>query len=150
MHIVTQRLSTQAKQLVNPKSLLTLALVAEDRTRSRHRFMTLEGEEINLQLQRGTVLKEGDILADENNQAIAVVIAKPELVLTVTAAHPLDFLRAAYHLGNRHISLEITESYLRLSPDSVLEDMVLQLGLTVIKETQPFQPESGAYHHHDH
>jgi len=150
MHIVTQRLSTQAKQLVNPKSLLTLALVAEDRTRSRHRFMTLEGEEINLQLQRGTVLKEGDILADENNQAIAVVIAKPEPVLTVTAAHPLDFLRAAYHLGNRHISLEITESYLRLSPDSVLEDMVLQLGLTVIKETQPFQPESGAYHHHDH
>jgi len=150
MHIVTQRLSTQAKQLVNPKSLLTLALVAEDRTRSRHRFMTLEGEEINLQLQRGTVLKEGDILADENNQAIAVVIARPELVLTVTAAHPLDFLRAAYHLGNRHISLEITESYLRLSPDSVLEDMVLQLGLTVIKETQPFQPESGAYHHHDH
>ena len=150
MHIVTQRLSTQAKQLVNLKSLLTLALVAEDRTRSRHRFMTIEGEEINLQLQRGTVLKEGDILADENNQAIAVVIAKPEPVLTVTAAHPLDFLRAAYHLGNRHISLEITESYLRLSPDSVLEDMVLQLGLTVIKETQPFQPESGAYHHHDH
>jgi len=150
MHIVTQRLSTQAKQLVNPKSLLTLALVAEDRTRSRHRFMTVEGEEINLQLQRGTVLKEGDILADENNQAIALVIAKPEPVLTVTAAHSLDFLRAAYHLGNRHISLEITESYLRLSPDSVLEDMVLQLGLTVIKETQPFQPESGAYHHHDH
>ena len=150
MHIVTQRLSTQAKQLVNPKSLLTLALVAEDRTRSRHRFMTLEGEEVNLQLQRGTVLKEGDILADENNQAIAVVIAKPEPVLTVTAAHPLDFLRAAYHLGNRHISLEIAESYLRLSPDSVLEDMVFQLGLTVIKETQPFQPESGAYHHHDH
>ena len=149
MHIVTQRLSTQAKQLVNPKSLLTLALVAEDRTRSRHRFMTVEGEEINLQLQRGIVLKEGDILANENNQAIAFVIAKPEPVLTVTADHPLDFLRAAYHLGNRHISLEITESYLRLSPDSVLEDMVLQLGLTVIKETQPFQPESGAYHH-DH
>ena len=149
MHIVTQRLSTQAKQLVNPKSLLTLALVAEDRTRSRHRFMTVEGEEINLQLQRGTVLKEGDILANENNQAIAFVIAKPEPVLTVTADHPLDFLRAAYHLGNRHISLEITQSYLRLSPDSVLEDMVLQLGLTVIKEIQPFQPESGAYHH-DH
>jgi urease accessory protein len=150
MHIVTQRLSTQAKQLINPKSLLTLALVAEDRTRSRHRFMTIEGEEINLQLQRGTVLREGDFLADESGKAIALVIAKPEPVLTVTAEHPLDFLRAAYHLGNRHISLEITEKYLRLSPDSVLEDMVLQLGLTVTKELQPFQPESGAYHHHDH
>ncbi len=151
MHILTQRLSPQAKRLVNSESLLTLALVAEDRTRSRHRFMCAEGEEVNLQLQRGTVLREGDILADEHNQAIAKVIAKPEPVLTVTAKHPLDFLRAAYHLGNRHISLEIKENYLRLSPDSVLEDMILQLGLTVIKETQPFQPESGAYHHHhDH
>jgi urease accessory protein len=70
--------------------------------------------------------------------------------LTVTAHNALDFLRAAYHLGNRHIALEVTETYLRLSPDSVLEDMVLQMGLTVTKEIQPFQPEAGAYHHHDH
>ena len=151
MHIITQRLSSEAKQIVNRESLLTLALIAEDRTRSRHRFVTVEGEEINLQLQRGTLLKEGDILADANNQAIAIVIAKPEPVLTVTAHHALDFLRAAYHLGNRHIGLEITETYLRLSPDSVLEDFVLQMVLTVTKETQPFQPEAGAYHHHhDH
>lgn len=151
MHIITQRLSSEAKRLVNRESLLTLALVAEDRTRSRHRFTTVQGEEVNLQLQRGTILKEGDILADQNNQAIALVIAKPEPVLTVTAQHSIDFLRAAYHLGNRHISLEITETYLRLSPDSVLEDMVLQLGLSVTTEIQPFQPESGAYHHHhDH
>lgn len=148
MHIITQRLSSQSRELVNLDSLLTLALVAEERTRSRHRFQTIEGEEVNLQLPRGTVLREGDILADANGQAIAKVIAKPEPVLTVRAEHPLDFLRAAYHLGNRHISLEITESYLRLSPDSVLEDMILQLGLTVTQETQPFQPESGAYHHH--
>jgi urease accessory protein len=121
MHIVTKRLSasglsTEIKKLVDQKSLLTLALIAEDRTRSRHRFMTVEGEEINLQLQRGTVLREGDILADEQDQAIAIVIAKPEPVVTVTAKQPLEFLRAAYHLGNRHISLEITENYLRLSP----------------------------------
>ncbi len=151
MHIVTQRLSIEAKKLVDRDSLLTLALIAEDRTRSRHRFMTVEGEEINLQLQRGTVLREGDILADEHNHAIAKVIAKPEPVITVTAKHPLEFLRAAYHLGNRHIALEVTETYLRLTPDSVLENMVLQMGLTVVHETQPFQPESGAYHHHhDH
>ena len=148
MHIVTQRLSIEAKKLVDRDSLLTLALIAEDRTRSRHRFMTVEGEEINLQLQRGTVLREGDILADEHNHAIAKVIAKPEPVITVTAKHPLEFLRAAYHLGNRHIALEVTETYLRLTPDSVLENMVLQMGLTVVHETQPFQPESGAYHHH--
>ena len=122
MHIVTQRLSIEAKKLVKRESLLTLALIAEDRTRSRHRFMTVEGEEINLQLQRGTVLREGDILADEHGQAIAYVVAKPEPVVTVTAKDPLDFLRAAYHLGNRHIALEVTEAYLRLTPDSVLED----------------------------
>ena len=151
MHILTQRLSSQAKQLFNLESLLTLALVAEDRTRSRHRFMTVEGEEVNLQLQRGTVLREGDILADEHGQAIAKVVAKPEPVLTITTHHAIDFLRAAYHLGNRHISLEITENYLRLSPDSVLEDMVRKMGLNVIEEIQPFQPETGAYHHHhDH
>ncbi|MBD2176332.1 urease accessory protein UreE [Pseudanabaena sp. FACHB-1998] len=151
MHILTQRLSPQAKQTVEPTSLLTLALIAEDRTRSRHRFMSEEGEEVNLQLQRGTVLREGDILADANGQAIAKVLAKPEPVLTVTSHHAIDFLRAAYHLGNRHIALEITESYLRLSPDSVLEDMVLKMGLNVTQEMQPFQPESGAYHHHhDH
>ena len=151
MHILTQRLSSQAKQLFNLESLLTLALVAEDRTRSRHRFMTVEGEEVNLQLQRGTVLREGDILADEHGQAIAKVVAKPEPVLTITTHHALDFLRAAYHLGNRHIALEITENYLRLSPDSVLEDMVRKMGLNVIEEIQPFQPETGAYHHHhDH
>jgi urease accessory protein len=151
MHIVTKRLSTEAKKLVEQDSLLKLALIAEDRTRSRHRFTTVEGEEINLQLHRGTVLKEGDILADEHGAAIAIVVAKPEPVVTVTAKNPLEFLRAAYHLGNRHISLEITETYLRLTPDSVLEDMVLQMGLTATHETQPFQPESGAYHHHhDH
>jgi len=151
MQIISQRLSSEVKKLINRDSLLTLALIAEDRTRSRHRFMTVEGEEINLQLPRGTVLKEGDILADANNQAIAIVVAKPEPVLTVIAHNALDFLRAAYHLGNRHIALEVTETYLRLLPDSVLEDMVLKMGLTVIKETQPFQPEAGAYqHHHDH
>lgn len=150
MHILSQRLSSHAKQLFNAESLLTLALVAEDRTRSRHRFTTVEGESVNLQLPRGTVLKEGDFLADEHGQAIAKVVAKPEPVLTVTTHHALDFLRAAYHLGNRHIALEITESYLRLSPDSVLEDMVRKMGLHIVHEVQPFQPEAGAYHHHDH
>ncbi|PZU97379.1 MAG: urease accessory protein UreE [Pseudanabaena sp.] len=151
MHIVTQRLSAAAKKLVDSDSLLTLALVAEDRTRSRHRFMTTDEKEINLQLHRGTVLREGDILADDQGQAIAVVVAKPEPVVTVTANNFLELLRAAYHLGNRHIALEVTENYLRLSPDSVLEDMVIKMGLNVVHEVQPFQPESGAYHHHhDH
>ncbi len=148
MQIVTNRLTSAAKQLVERESLLTLALIAQDRSRSRHRFTTVEGEELNLQLPRGTVLREGDILADDRDRPIAYVVAKPEPVITISAHHPLDFLRAAYHLGNRHIALEITETYLRLSPDPVLEDMIVQMGLTIAREDRPFQPETGAYHHH--
>ncbi|NKB17740.1 MAG: urease accessory protein UreE, partial [Pseudanabaena sp. CRU_2_10] len=63
----------------------------------------------------------------------------------------LELLRAAYHLGNRHIPLEITLDYLRLEPDSVLADMLLRMGLHVIEEVLPFQPEAGAYTaHHSH
>jgi urease accessory protein len=148
MKIITQRLAKPHQAIEDP--LLTLALIAEERTRSRYRHVSVEGEEINLQLPRGTVLRDGDILADASDRPVAKVVAQPEPVITVTAHHALDFLRAAYHLGNRHIALEITESYLRFSPDPVLQDMVLHMGLTIVEEVQPFQPETGAYHHHDH
>jgi urease accessory protein len=65
----------------------------------------------------------------------------------VTASNPLHLLRAAYHLGNRHVPLEVTAEYLRLSPDPVLADLLQQLGLTVRLQTLPFQPETGAYGH---
>lgn len=100
----------------------TLALTAEERQRSRYRYDTTEGEVLLLQLPRGTVLHQGDLLQAED-ESLARVIAKPEPVLTVTGP-ALDLLRAAYHLGNRHVPLEITSAYLRLSPDSVLEAMV--------------------------
>ncbi len=148
MQIITHRLASATHQSIDPHILPTLSLVAEDRTRSRYRFVTDQGEEISLQLPRGTVLRDGDILADDQHQPLVKVLAKPEPVVTVTAHHALDLLRAAYHLGNRHIALEVTEGYLRFSPDSVLEDMVKQMGLTLTQEVQPFQPETGAYHHH--
>jgi len=148
MQIITHRLASATSPTKDTSTLLTLSLVAEDRTRSRHRFVTDQGEEISLQLPRGTVLRNGDILGDDQHQPLVKVLAKPEPVVTVTAHHALDLLRAAYHLGNRHIALEVTEGYLRFSPDSVLEDMVKQMGLALTQEVQPFQPETGAYHHH--
>jgi urease accessory protein len=78
------------------------------------------------------------------------VIAKPEPVITVTAQTDLELLRAAYHLGNRHVPLEITPKYLRLSPDTVLQDMLEHLGLQTEAEIAPFQPEMGAYGSHSH
>ena len=130
-----------------------LSLTAEDRTRARHRFTTDEGQGVFLQLPRGTVLRDGDLLQAEGDDRWVRVIAKPEPVFTVTSSTGLDLLRAAYHLGNRHVPLEVTAAYLRLAPDPVLKTMLEQLGLTVTEDLQPFQPESGAYgqsHAHAH
>ncbi|GAX41754.1 UreE urease accessory domain-containing protein [Tolypothrix sp. NIES-4075] len=131
----------------NAAVTLTLALTAEERTRSRHRFETKDGEVVFLRLPRGTVLHDGDILQDETNSNLVRIAAKPEPVLTALAETPLLLLRAAYHLGNRHVPCEITASYLRLLPDSVLRSMLEQLGLKIKEEVLPFQPEMGAYGH---
>jgi urease accessory protein len=68
-------------------------------------------------------------------------------VLTVTSQKPVDLLRASYHLGNRHVPLEVSPNYLRLSPDPVLQAMLEQMGVQVQEEVVPFQPETGAYSH---
>jgi urease accessory protein len=124
-----------------------LSLTAEERTRSRHHFSTDDETPIYLQLPRGTTLQDGDLLASEQGDFFVKVVAKPEPVLTVTSSDSLTLLRAAYHLGNRHVSLEITPTYLRFTPDLVLERMLTQLGLQVVAEVAPFCPQGGAYHH---
>ncbi|OAB56838.1 urease accessory protein UreE [Leptolyngbya valderiana BDU 20041] len=139
-------------QLVRPEGAIApdfiLSLTAEERTRSRHRFTTDSGDTVFLRLTRGTVLHDGDWLQPDTRDCWVRVVAKPEPVLTITAATPLDLLRAAYHLGNRHVSLEIASDYLRLSPDPVLKGMLEHLDVNVREEIAPFQPESGAYKHH--
>ncbi|MFB8791366.1 MAG: urease accessory protein UreE [Potamolinea sp.] len=125
---------------------LTLSLTAFERTRTRHRFETPDGQSLYLRLPRGTVLHDGDLLQSEDNVVLRIA-AKPEPVLTVTSQTNLDLLRASYHLGNRHVPLEVTTTYLRLSPDPVLQTMLEQLGLKVTEEVVPFQPENGAYGH---
>lgn len=145
MLILTQRLKPPAPAM----PALTLPLTAEDRTRSRHRFTTTDGQPVMLHLPRGTVLQDGDMLRSDGGDLVRVV-AKPEPVLTVTATSSLALLQAAYHLGNRHVPLEITATYLRLSPDPVLQDLLQHRGLTVTESTQPFQPEAGAYASHAH
>lgn len=123
-----------------------LSLTAEERTRSRFQFQANNGQPVNLNLPRGTTLREGDWLEAEDG-TLAKISAKPEPVLTVTANTLLDLLQAAYHLGNRHVALEITELYLRLSPDPVLQHLLEHRGLQVVEEIAPFHPEIGAYGH---
>lgn len=138
---------TQRLNLLETTVSFSLSLTAEERTRTRHRFETPDGKELFLRLPRGTVLQEGDLLQSEDGATVIKIAAKPEPVLTVTAQTPVDLLRASYHLGNRHVALEVALDYLRLSPDSVLQAMLEQLGVEVREETVPFQPETGAYGH---
>jgi urease accessory protein len=142
---------------------LTLTLPFEERQRSRLRVTLGSGERALLGLPRGSVLRGGDLLQLSDGRVVAVVAAN-ESVSTARSVLPRALLRAAYHLGNRHVPLEIGEGYVRYLHDHVLDGMVRELGLTVSAELVPFEPEGGAYdaargavtphhshhHHHDH
>jgi len=122
------------------------------RQKSRARVTLVSGGEAGLFLERGTVLRHGDCLRTRCGRVVRVEAA-PEQVLTVRADDPAALLRAAYHLGNRHVLLEIGPDWLRLGFDPVLRDMLTGLGVRVIEEEAPFEPEAGAYynahaHHH--
>jgi urease accessory protein len=135
----------------------TLSLRFADRCRSRLRATLDDGREVGLFLPRGTVLRGGDVLADEHGAVIRVVAAQ-EALYEVTAAEGavdpgFDLLRAAYHLGNRHVPVQLSPRRLRLERDAVLREMLLRLGLCVDAIVSAFEPEAGAYgggHRHDH
>jgi urease accessory protein len=134
--------------------LPALALQFNERSKSRLRTQLLGGEEIGLFLPRGTVLRGGDVLACDNGQLVRVTAA-PEDVMLIGAASAHELTRLAYHLGNRHMQIEIGADYLKLEYDSVLADMVIGLGGTVMRAQMPFEPEGGAYlqglaHRHSH
>jgi len=140
--MLTRRVVATPDRVAN----LTLALTAAERQRSRHPFTTVEGLFVYVHLPRGTVLQDGDWLESQDGTLVQV-IASPEVVLTVKGRTHLDLLRAAYHLGNRHVPLEIRATYLRLSSDPVLRELLNHLGLQTVEEIEPFQPETGAYGH---
>ena len=103
-----------------------------------------------LQLPREGSLQPGDLLGDQSGSTVVEVTAAPEALLRVQGSHPLELLQAAYHLGNRHVALELHEQELLLPEDSVLATMLEGRGLTVSRCQQPFAPEGGAYGGHQH
>lgn len=133
----------------------TLSLTADERRKIRHRFTADDGTPVYLNLPRGSTLVHNSILTSHAGESVKVV-AKPQPVVLIQAKTPFQLIKAAYHLGNRHVPLEITPQCLKLEPDPVLEAMVQQLGgLTVTPTTLPFEPETGAYsqpsnHAHSH
>jgi len=122
----------------------TLTLPLEQRTRSRLRVRLDDGREAGLFLDRGTLLRDGDLLASDEGLTVQVRAAA-EPVSTARAAEPLLLARACYHLGNRHVPLQIAAEWVRYQPDHVLDEMCRRLGLEVRGEQAPFDPEPGAY-----
>ncbi|WP_028580281.1 urease accessory protein UreE [Desulfogranum japonicum] len=133
----------------------TLTLPWDLRLKSRIKVTLDNGVEAGIILPRGTVLRGGDVLQAEDT--IIAVIAAPELISIVRCEDPLLFARICYHLGNRHVPLQIDQGEARYQHDHVLDDMVKGLGAEVFSDSLPFEPEHGAYgshaehgHHHAH
>ena len=123
----------------------TLTLPYELRQKSRLKTTLDDGREAGLILDRGKVLRDGDLLCAKDGTVVQVRAA-PEQVSTLHCTDPLMLSRASYHLGNRHVPLHISENLLRYQQDHVLDAMIESLGLSVTHEMAPFEPESGAYH----
>jgi urease accessory protein len=121
-----------------------LVLPFDLRSRSRFRAQLDTGEEVGVTLARGFILRGGDQLLADDGRVVAVEAAR-EMCSTGYAQDPRVLARAAYHLGNRHVSLELGAGWLRYSHDHVLDDMVRGLGLRLEVTLEPFEPESGAY-----
>jgi urease accessory protein len=130
---------------------MRLPLTAHQRTSLRGRRRSACGSDLVLQLPRGAALAAGEWLAPEAGDLRVRVEAAPEALLAVRSSEPLALMRAAYHLGNRHVAVQLLPGELRLAEDPVLADLLLRQGLAVEALTAAFEPEAGAYaslHHH--
>jgi len=123
-----------------------IELAFEQRERSRLRATLLSGEEVGIDLPLGTVLRDGDRLALADGRVVAVEAAR-EALLEVRARDGAQLARIAYHVGNRHVPLQVGDGWLRLLPDHVLRAMIEGLGGRIHELAAPFQPETGAYGH---
>ena len=130
-----------------PRVDARLELPFELRCRSRFRARLENGEEVGVVLARGQILRGGDLLLADDGRVVEVRAA-PESVSTVHASDARQLARVAYHLGNRHVALQIGDGWLRYSHDHVLDEMAQGLGAQLTVEQAPFEPEAGAYHAH--
>jgi len=126
----------------------TLKLPFEARQKSRLKTRLVSGEEVGLMLPRGDILRGGDLVTASDGRVIEV-IAEPEKLLHIESR---ELVKVAYHLGNRHVPVQVGENFLRIAEDHVLEEMVRNLGAKVSHVDAAFEPEAGAYAggHHQH
>ena len=122
-----------------------LELPFELRQKSRLRAKLASGDEIRLMLERGTVMRGGDVVTTTDGRQVEIVAAKEKLLHIESD----QLARIAYHLGNRHVPVQVGRDFLRIEADHVLEEMARKLGARVSHVEAPFEPEAGAYHRHD-
>ncbi|WP_432473962.1 urease accessory protein UreE [Amphritea sp. HPY] len=142
---IHDRIETHCHQPVHT----TVILSHEQREKGRQRLTSESGEEIRVFLRRGKPLQIGELLKSLCGKYVRVEGAV-EAVAYAECDDWQNFSRACYHLGNRHVKLQVGERWLRIKPDHVLEDMLQQLGLKVRHQQTVFVPESGAYSHGHH
>ncbi len=136
-------------------SVEQVRLSFDDRKRGRLKVTSVAGNEIGIQIERGQVLRDGTWLSSADGELLQV-LALPEDVTTAYVDDATLFARGCYHLGNRHVPLQVGEGFLRYQRDYVLDDMLKGLGIEPLHEAAIFEPENGAYapgtghsHHHD-
>ena len=148
--IQASKLIPQGKGLapVLVKRATTVELDWDVRQKSRFAATDSAGRELGIFLPRGTLVRGGDVLVAEDGSMVRVIAAsQPVLVITHCTQHgtPFDLTRAAYHLGNRHVPIELQPDHLKIEPDHVLADMLRAMHLIVKAQDLPFEPEGGAY-----
>jgi urease accessory protein len=143
------------------KRAATVELDWDVRQKSRFDALDSTGRRLGVFLPRGTLVRGGDVLVAADGSLICVQAA-PQVVLRITPCPthgtPFDLVRAAYHLGNRHVQIELKPDHLKIEPDHVLADMLRAMHLIVTEASEGFEPEGGAYaagghshsHGHDH
>ncbi|EEX9616156.1 urease accessory protein UreE [Escherichia coli] len=148
MLYLTRRVETPAQ------TTASVTLPVDMRVKSRIKVTLNDGRQAGLLLPRGLLLRDGDILSNENGDEFIKVIAADEAVSVVRCADPFMLAKACWHLGKRHVPLQIMPGELRYHHDHVLDDMLRQFGLDVDFAHLPFEPEAGAYasksHAHNH
>lgn len=142
------------RRVTEGEATATATLSLDTRIKSRVRITLDDGRDAGLMLERGQLIRGGERLADEAGAEVVLVVAAAEQVSSVYCSDPLALARAAYHLGNRHVPLQVEAGFLRYQHDHVLDEMVRGFGLDVRVEQAPFEPEAGAYqsapHSHAH
>ena len=143
-------------EILNSKQKVsgTITLTIDQRIRSRLKATLDDGIEVGIILPRGSLLRGGDLLLSHDSVSVIEVVAAKENVSTVYSDDSTELTKAAYHLGNRHIPLQVEKNWLRYQHDHVLDDMLTQMGLKVVVDQDVFEPEAGAYqqspHAHSH